>query len=86
MKKGMTRESVEQMATEIEQAGEDIRQVFQKVSDRVSGLDWTGADRDRYVSEFADSVGTMVDQVVQNCTSFAERGRADSAEQSAVSS
>lgn len=86
MKKGMTRASVEQMATEIEQAGEDIRQTFQKASDRLTGLDWTGDDRERFVSEFADSVGGLVDQVVQGCTTFAERGRADSAEQDVVSS
>lgn len=86
MKKGMTPGAVEQMAGEIEQAGEEVRQIFQKATDRVTEIDWTGDDRDRFVTEFGDTIGQLVEGVVQNCTAFADRGRADAKEQVRVSS
>ena len=73
MKKGMTPESVEQMGTQITEAGEQARQFYTQAQSRVSELDWTGEDRDQYVSEFESELGQLVDQLVQRTTEFADR-------------
>lgn len=75
MKKGMTPEAVDQMATQIDDAGQQAQQIFQEVQGRVSGLDWTGDDRDRYVSEFDGNIGQLVQQIAQQASDFAERAR-----------
>lgn len=81
MKKGMTPESVEQMAQQIQQAGEDVQQAFQQIASRVSEFDWTGEDRDRFVSEFTDGLGQLAQQVNQQCGDFSERGTKNAAAQ-----
>ncbi len=81
MKKGMTPESVEQMAQQIQQAGEDVQQAFQQIASRVSEFDWTGEDRDRFVSEFTDTLGQLAQQVTQQCGEFSERGTQNAAAQ-----
>lgn len=81
MKKGMTPEAVEQMAQQITQAGESTQQIYQQISGRVTEFDWTGEDRDRYVSEFEGTVGQLVQQVVQQAGDFAERANRNAAEQ-----
>ncbi len=86
MKKGMTPESVEQMAQQIQEAGEQVQQIFQQISSRVEGFDWTGEDRDRFVSEFADTLGQFAQQVAQQCGDFSERGTQNAAQQREASS
>lgn len=81
MKKGMTPESVEQMGTQIDEAGQEAQQIYTQIQGRITDFDWTGEDRDRYVSEFEGTVGQMVQQVVQQATEFAERARRNAAEQ-----
>ncbi|MFC5377363.1 hypothetical protein [Brachybacterium sacelli] len=73
MKKGMTPEAVEQMGTQITEAGEQARQIYTQVQSRVSELDWTGEDRDQYVNEFESELGQLVDQLVQRTTEFSDR-------------
>ncbi|APX34697.1 hypothetical protein BH708_06965 [Brachybacterium sp. P6-10-X1] len=73
MKKGMNPEAVEQMGTQITEAGEQVRQIYSKAQGRVSELDWTGEDRDQYVSEFEGELGQLVDQLVQQTTELADR-------------
>lgn len=81
MKKGMTPESVEQMGNQIDEAGQETQQIFTQIQGRVTDFDWTGEDRDRYISEFEGNVGQMVQQVVQQATEFAERARRNATEQ-----
>ncbi|WP_114855642.1 hypothetical protein [Brachybacterium sp. YJGR34] len=86
MKKGMTPESVEQMGTQIQDAGEQTSQIYQQVQGRVEEFDWTGEDRDRFVSEFGDSVGQLVQQVLQQTGDFAQRASQNAAAQRDASS
>lgn len=86
MKKGMTPESVEQMAQQVQTAGEDAQQVFQQIASRVAEFDWTGEDRDRFVSEFTDALGQLAQQVASQCGDFSERGTRNAAQQRDASS
>ena len=86
MKKGMAPESVEQMGQQIQQVGEDAQRIFQQIADRVQSFDWTGEDRDRYVSEFSDALGQMVQQVVQQCGDFSNRASQNASQQREASS
>src|SRR5699024_12436025 len=86
MKEGMTPEAVEQMGQQIQQVGEDAQRIFQQIADRVQSFDWTGEDRDRYVSEFSDSLGQMVQQVVQQCGDFSNRASQNASQQREASS
>lgn len=81
MKKGMTPESVEQMGNQVDEAGQEAQQIYTQIQGRITDFDWTGEDRDRYVSEFEGTVGQMVQQVVQQANEFAERARRNAAEQ-----
>ncbi|MGP9682669.1 MULTISPECIES: hypothetical protein [unclassified Brachybacterium] len=73
MKKGMTPESVEQMGSQITEAGDQIQQIYTQIQARVAELDWTGEDRDRYVAEFDGDLGTQVQQAVTKTVDLAER-------------
>ncbi|MGP9539765.1 WXG100 family type VII secretion target [Brachybacterium sp. AOP43-C2-M15] len=86
MKKGMTPESVEQMAQQIQDSSDRVQQTFQQVSSRVQEFDWTGEDRDRFVSEFSDTLGQLVQQVVQQLGDFSERGTRNAQQQREASS
>mgnify|MGYP000853338809 CR=1 FL=1 len=81
MKKGMTPEEVEQLGNQTEEAGQTAQQLFTQIQARVTDFDWTGEDRDRFVSEFEGNLGQMVQQVVQQATEFGERARRNAAEQ-----
>lgn len=81
MKKGMTPEAVEQMAELIRGAGEDANAAYTTIQGRVTDFDWTGEDRDRYVSEFDSTIGQLVQQVKQQAEQFAERATRNAAEQ-----
>ncbi|WP_193105234.1 hypothetical protein [Brachybacterium sp. FME24] len=81
MKKGMTPESVEQMGTQITTAGEQTQQIFTQVQSRVTDFDWTGEDRDRFVSEFEGELGQLVQQIVQQAGDFADRASRNAAGQ-----
>lgn len=81
MKKGMTPEAVEQMAQQITEAAEQAQQKYTEVQGRVTDFDWTGEDRDRYISEFESTLGQAVQQLVQQANDLAERARRNAAEQ-----
>lgn len=85
MKKGMTPEAVEQMATTISDAGENAFQIFETVFGRVEGLDWTGDDRDRFLGEF-ESIRGQIQQAKQQAEDFAERARTNATQQRNASS
>ncbi|MFC7376558.1 hypothetical protein ACFQS2_05145 [Brachybacterium sp. GCM10030267] len=80
-KKGMNPEAVEKMATEITQAGDQAQQIYTQVLGRVTEFDWTGEDRDKYVSAFEGDLGNLVQQIVQQCTEFSERATKNATEQ-----
>ncbi|HIY24686.1 MAG TPA: WXG100 family type VII secretion target [Candidatus Brachybacterium merdigallinarum] len=81
MKKGMDPEAVEQLATQIEETGQEIQGEFQRVQGRVSEFDWTGEDRDQYVAEFDGTIAEQISQIVQTANEFGERARKNAAEQ-----
>ena len=81
MKKGMTPEVVEQMAEQIRGAGDDTNAAYTTVQGRVTDFDWTGEDRDRYVSDFDSSIGQLVQQVRQQAQDFADRAQRNAQEQ-----
>lgn len=86
MKKGMTPESVEQMGNQVDEAGQEAQQIYTQIQGRITDFDWTGEDRDRFVSEFEGNLGQMVQQVVQQATDFADRARRNANEQREASS
>lgn len=81
MKKGMNPEAVDQMSERIGSAGEEVTTAFQQVLGKVEALDWTGEDRDRFVSEFSGQLQELANQVRQGCDEFADRGRKNAAKQ-----
>lgn len=81
MKKGMNPEAVDQMATQITDAADQANEVYQRVLARVQEFDWTGEDRDRYVSEFESTVGQAVQQLVQQAQDLSERASKNASEQ-----
>jgi hypothetical protein len=85
MKKGMNPEAVRQMGTQIGDSGQDVRTAYTTVQGRVTDFDWTGEDRDRYVSEFEGTLGGLVDAVVQQLTEFGERASANADQQESAS-
>ncbi|SLM95494.1 WXG100 family type VII secretion target [Brachybacterium nesterenkovii] len=72
MKKGMNPEAVEQLATSVQDATDQATQLYNTARDALEGLDWTGEDRDRYVSEFED-LGSQVQDLVRQGTELAQR-------------
>ncbi|NMA76061.1 MAG: hypothetical protein GX960_02175 [Actinomycetales bacterium] len=86
MKKGMNPELVAQMGQQITQAGEDAMAAYTEVAGRVEGLDWTGEDRDRYVSDFSSTVQNLVQQLQTQCAEFGERARTNADQQRTASS
>lgn len=81
MKKGMNPEAVEQMAQQITDAADQANEAYQRVLSRVQEFDWTGEDRDRYVSEFESTVGQAVQQLVQQAGDLSERATKNASEQ-----
>ena len=86
MKKGMNPEAVEQMGSTAETAGDEVNTVYTTVQGRVTDFDWTGEDRDKYVSEFEGTLGGLVQQVVSQAQQFAERARQNAQQQREASS
>lgn len=86
MKKGMNPEAVQQMATQITSAGEDVSSKYEAAAGRVQELDWTGEDADRYRGEFTDQIGQLVQQVVQGAQDFADRATQNAQQQTETSS
>lgn len=85
MKKGMNPEAVDQLATQEITTGEEISRIYQNSADQLNGLDWTGEDRDRFVSDYENDLGTQTDRVVQRLTELAERANNNAAAQRAAS-
>src|SRR5690606_3406812 len=86
MKKGMNPEAVRQMGTQIGDAGEAVKSAYTTVLGRVTDFDWTGEDRDRYVSEFEGTLGGLVDGIVQQLTEMGERAASNADQQESASS
>ena len=86
MKKGMVPEAVEQMGQRIEESGEEAQQIYRQAFSRLEGLDWTGDDRDRFVSEFEGTVGQAVQQLQQRAMALADKARQNAQAQRGASS
>ena len=85
MKKGMNPEAVAQMGQQITQAGEDAMAVYTEVAGRVEGLDWTGEDRDAYLSDFNSTVQDLVKKLQSECAAFGERANTNADQQRTAS-
>ena len=86
MKKGMNPEAVEQLAQQVDGLVDNMNSVYTGRLGYVTDLDWTGEDRDRYVPEFEEQVGTANKTVVQKLTELAEKLRANAQHQRETSS
>ena len=86
MKKGMNPEAVQQLGTPGERAGEVGKTMYTTVQGRVTYFDWTGEDRDKYVSEFEGTLGGLVQDVVTQLGEFAERAKKNAQQQREASS
>ncbi|MGP9693938.1 WXG100 family type VII secretion target [Brachybacterium sp. AOP25-B2-12] len=85
MKKGMNPEAVDQLAAQEISTGEDITKIYDNTADQLNGLDWTGEDRDRFVSEFESEIGDQTTRVVQRLTELAERAKSNATAQRSAS-
>lgn len=81
MKKGMNPEAVEAVAGRVDELIDNMKSVYEGRLGYVTDLDWTGEDRDRYVSEFEGQVGAANQAVIQALTDLAERMRTNAAAQ-----
>ncbi|MEE1616823.1 WXG100 family type VII secretion target [Brachybacterium sp. J153] len=86
MKKGMNPEAVEAIAGDIDELIESMNSIYEGRLGYVTDLDWTGEDRDKYLSEFESTIGTANQAVVQQLTDFAERLRTNAKGQREISS
>lgn len=86
MKKGMNPEAVDQVAAQLDEFAENVRNNFEVRRGYVTELDWTGEDRDQYISEFEDQVGQATQAVTQFAADLAERARQNAQHQRATSS
>jgi uncharacterized protein YukE len=77
MKKGMNPDQIEQIAGSVDELIENMNSVYEGRVEQVTGLDWTGEDRDQYISKFESEVGEANTAVVQALTDFAERLRSN---------
>lgn len=84
MKKGMNPEAVEQLAQAVSDAADQARQHYSQAQSALEGLDWTGEDRDRYVSEFED-LGQQVQDLVRQATELGQRLTTNAAQQRSAS-
>jgi uncharacterized protein (DUF2461 family) len=85
-RKGMDPDAVEQMGRTIEDAGQGVQDVYTKARTAVSELEWTGEDRERFVTDFESEVGDLVTRVQQGLEDLAERARTNATEQRQASS
>lgn len=86
MKKGMNPEAVEAVASSVEALAEEIRGVYEARMTQVTDLDWTGQDRDQYLSEFDSEVGGANQSVISQLDAFVERLRSNVRQQRETSS
>ncbi|MDO5662001.1 MAG: hypothetical protein Q4G40_04845 [Brachybacterium sp.] len=80
-KKGMVPEQVDNAAAQIRSFGEEARSFHQEAQARVTDLDWTGDDRDQYVSRFESEVGQLIEQIAAQAADFADRAQRNAQEQ-----
>lgn len=84
-KKGMSPDAVNQMADKIDELADNIKQKYQEVQGRVEDLDWTGEDRDKFISEFESTVGQAFDDAAQKLGDLSERARTNASQQTDAS-
>jgi uncharacterized protein (DUF2461 family) len=85
-KKGMDPDAVEQMGRTIEDAGQGVEDAYTKARNAVNELEWTGDDRERFLTDFESQVGDLVTNVRQGLDDLAERARTNATEQREASS
>lgn len=85
-KKGMSPEAVNQMATQIDGLVDTINEKYQTAQGRVEELDWTGEDRDQFVSDFESTVGQAFKDAASKLGDLAERARTNASQQTDASS
>ena len=85
MKKGMNPEAVVQMGNQIAQAGDDAMAAYTDVAGRVESLDWTGEDRDAFVSDFNSTIQNLMKQLQTQCAEFNERANRNAEQQRTAS-
>ncbi|PWH05031.1 hypothetical protein DEO23_15490 [Brachybacterium endophyticum] len=85
-KKGMNPDNVRQMAQKINDAADDIMNYYNDAKGKVTDLDWTGEDRDDYVSTFEGDLQQQVQKVQQAAQDLAERADSNAKEQEQASS
>lgn len=85
MKKGMNTEAVDRLAGQVLDSVDGVQTTFQTSLDSLTELDWTGDDRDIYVSEY-DTVGDAVEKVKTGLSTLSERLTSNAAAQRTASS
>ncbi|UYG15625.1 hypothetical protein BRM3_08175 [Brachybacterium huguangmaarense] len=81
MKKGMIPEDVDKIATDITTAVEDVDTYYNDAYSALTELDWTGDDRDRFVSDFEEQVGGLLTTLKQAASDMATRATTNANEQ-----
>lgn len=84
--KGMDPGTVEQLALSIEAAAGNAHAAYTHARTAATELEWTGEDRDRYITDLESTVADAVQRIVQLAEQFCERARKNVAEQESASS
>ncbi|MFC7376556.1 hypothetical protein ACFQS2_05155 [Brachybacterium sp. GCM10030267] len=85
-KKGMDPEAVEAIANDVDELVENFKSIYDGRLGHVTDLDWTGEDRDKYISEFESVVGQANTAAIQRLTDLANRMRTNAQQQREASS
>lgn len=85
-KKGMNPDAVNALATAIIDNSKQAQTIYDTVYGELEGLDWTGEDRDRFLSDFESALGQAVTNLVSTAEGFGQRAQENAAAQVTASS
>lgn len=82
---GMEILAIRNLAKSMEDRADDIESVLRNTTSRISGLEWAGADRERFVGEWEGTHAPKLAKVVAGLRDAAATARYNANEQERVS-
>lgn len=86
MRKGMNPEDVEKMAGHLEEAGQKVKTHFKQAHDALEHLQWTGEDRDKFLSSFSQDLQHQVNDLATKVHELSATAKRNAQEQRTTSS
>lgn len=81
MKKGMIPEDVDKISADITTAVENADTYYNDAYSALTELDWTGDDRDRFVTGFEEQLGGLLTTLKQAAGDMSTRATTNASEQ-----